>query len=228
MKILVVGAGVVGTTAAYYLKADGHEVTVLERGAAAGLETSFANAGQLCRYTARPWAGPSVPSMIIRTLWQKDAPYLIRFRADPAMWGWLTRFLLNCRHREYRDTRSNLMRLSVHSANLMEKLLNEVPLQFDQKSHGVLHLFQDQRTFDHAVEDNGRVMDTDERGEVLSSGGCISAEPALAQSSTGFKGGIFHRHEKTGDAHRFTTHLAAHLETQDVIFRYGVNAQRLI
>ena len=228
MKILVVGAGVVGTTTAYYLNADGHEVTVLERGASAGLETSFANAGQLCRYTARPWAGPSVPSMIVRKLGRTDAPYLIRFRADPTMWKWLTRFLLNCRDTKYQTTRSSLMRLSVHSANLMEELLDVVPLQFDHKSNGVLHLFRDQKTFDHAAEDNRRVMNTEERGEVLSPDHCIAAEPALAQSTSGFIGGILHHHEQTGDAHRFTTHLATYLEDQGVIFRYGVNAQRLI
>ncbi|SVD34215.1 uncharacterized protein METZ01_LOCUS387069, partial [marine metagenome] len=192
MKILVVGAGVVGTATAYYLKADGHEITVLERGTSAALETSFANAGQLCRYTARPWAGPSVPSMIFRKLGRTDAPYLIRLRTDPTMWKWLIRFLAHCRDTKYRDTHSNLMRLSVHSSNLMEELLSAVPLQFDHKSHGVLHLFRDQKTFDHAAEDNQRIMNTESRGEVLSPDKCVAAEPALAQSSSGFSGGILH------------------------------------
>ncbi|HIC71957.1 MAG TPA: FAD-dependent oxidoreductase, partial [Alphaproteobacteria bacterium] len=97
MKVLIVGAGVVGITTAYYLRADDHEITVIERQTGAGLETSFANAGQLCRYTARPWAAPSVPSMIIREFGRADAPFLVHLRADPAMWRWLAKFLLQCR-----------------------------------------------------------------------------------------------------------------------------------
>jgi len=228
MNILIVGAGVVGTTTAYYLKADGHEITIVERQASAGLETSFANAGQLCRFTARPWAGPEVPSMFFRELGRPDAPYLIRLRADPAMWKWLTTFLLNCRGTKYRDTRSHLMRLAVHSANLMDELLGAITLNFDHERQGVLHLFRDQKSFDHAVEDNRRIPNVKARGEVLSPEQCTAEEPALAQSSAGFEGGIFHRHEQTGDAHRFTTNLAAYLETLGVIFRYGVNAHQLI
>ena len=68
MEVIIVGAGVVGITTAYYLEAEGHEVTVVERQDRAGMKTSFANAGQLCRYTARPWAGPSVPAMIFREM----------------------------------------------------------------------------------------------------------------------------------------------------------------
>ncbi|TGV64728.1 FAD-dependent oxidoreductase, partial [Mesorhizobium sp. M00.F.Ca.ET.158.01.1.1] len=45
MKITVLGAGVVGTAAAYYLAADGHEVTVIERHPAPARGTSQSNAG---------------------------------------------------------------------------------------------------------------------------------------------------------------------------------------
>ena len=45
MRAVVLGSGVIGTAAAYYLARDGHEVTVLERHEAPGLETSYANAG---------------------------------------------------------------------------------------------------------------------------------------------------------------------------------------
>src|SRR3546814_3758111 len=47
MKIIVLGAGAVGISSAYYLARQGHEVTVIERLAGPALETSFANAGQV-------------------------------------------------------------------------------------------------------------------------------------------------------------------------------------
>ena len=228
MKVLVVGAGVVGITTAYYLELHGHDITVVERQDGAGLETSFANAGQLCRYTARPWAAPSVPSMIIREFGRTDAPYLIHLRADPAMWRWLAKFLLQCRNSKYQNTRSNLMRLSVHSSNLMDELVKSENIKFDQGRNGVLHLFRDQKSLDHATNDERHIADPAARGEVLNRDKCISIEPALGQNPSKFIGGIFHRHEQTGDAHRFTAELSMLLKTRGVKFRYGVNTQQLI
>ncbi len=228
MKVLIVGAGVVGITTAYYLRADGHEITVIERQTGAGLETSFANAGQLCRYTARPWAAPSVPSMIIREFGRADAPFLVHLRADPAMWRWLAKFLLQCRGSKHQTTRSNLMRIAVHSANLMDELVKTENVNFNHERNGVLHLFRNQKSLDHATDEERHVEDPEAHGEALNRDGCIAIEPALAQNPSQFIGGIFHRHEQTGDAHRFTKELSKILKTRGVIFRYGVNAQQIL
>ena len=228
MKVLIVGAGVVGITTAYYLRADDHEITVIERQTGAGLETSFANAGQLCRYTARPWAAPSVPSMIIREFGRADAPFLVHLRADPAMWRWLAKFLLQCRDSKHQTTRSNLMRIAVHSANLMDELVKTENVNFNHERNGVLHLFRNQKSLDHATDEERHVEDPEARGEALNRDGCIAIEPALAQNPSQFIGGIFHRHEQTGDAHRFTKELSKLLKTRGVIFRYGVNAQQIL
>ena len=61
MKCIVLGAGVIGVTTAYYLAKAGCEVTVIERQAGPGLETSFANAGQISTGYSSPWAAPSIP-----------------------------------------------------------------------------------------------------------------------------------------------------------------------
>ena len=59
MKVL--GAGVTGVTSAWYLAKSGHDVTVVDRNAVAGMETSFANGGQISVSHAEPWANPSAP-----------------------------------------------------------------------------------------------------------------------------------------------------------------------
>ena len=58
MKVLVLGGGVIGCTAAYELAGDGHEVTLVERQPGAALETSYANAGEVSPGYSAPWAGP--------------------------------------------------------------------------------------------------------------------------------------------------------------------------
>ena len=120
------------------------------------------------------------------------------------------------------------MRIAVHSANLMDELVKTENVNFNHERNGVLHLFRNQKSLDHATDEERHVENREARGEVLNRDGCITIEPALAQNPSQFIGGIFHRHEQTGDAHRFTKELSKILKTRGVIFRYGVNAQQIL
>lgn len=97
MRVLILGAGVIGTTAAWHLARDGHAVEVIDRCPGPGLETSFANGGQVSASHATPWATPRTPWKALRWLGRADAPLVFRWaRHDPALWLWLARFLANC------------------------------------------------------------------------------------------------------------------------------------
>ena len=96
MKIIVLGGGVIGVAGAWYLAAAGHEVTLIERREAPGLETSFANGGQIAAGHAQPWAKPAAVPQILRWLGREDAPLLFRPRASWSQWEWGLRFLYEC------------------------------------------------------------------------------------------------------------------------------------
>src|SRR2546428_2523496 len=96
MHVLVLGAGVIGVASAWYLSKAGHEVTLLDRHEAVGLETSFANGGQISVSHAQPWANPRVPRKILKWLGREEAPLLFRPRADLAQWLWGLAFLREC------------------------------------------------------------------------------------------------------------------------------------
>ncbi|HNH24623.1 MAG TPA: FAD-dependent oxidoreductase, partial [Accumulibacter sp.] len=80
MNIVVLGAGVIGVTSAWYLTQAGHQVTVVDRQPAAALETSFANGGQISVSHAEPWANPHAPLRALAWLPREDAPLLFRLR----------------------------------------------------------------------------------------------------------------------------------------------------
>jgi D-amino-acid dehydrogenase len=88
MKIAVLGAGVIGVTSAWYLARAGHEVVLIDRREGPGLETSFANGGQISASHAEPWAKPSVIPKLLSWLGREDAPLLFRPRASWAQWEW--------------------------------------------------------------------------------------------------------------------------------------------
>ena len=85
MKVVVCGAGVIGVTTAYYLAAMGHDVVVVDRLSAPGMDTSFANAGQVSWGYASPWAAPGIPLKALRWLFERHAPLILRPRFDPAL-----------------------------------------------------------------------------------------------------------------------------------------------
>ena len=96
MKVIVLGAGIVGTASAWFLNKSGHEVTVVERQPGASLETSFANGCQISVSHAEPWANPSAPLKVLKWLGKEDAPLLYRFRPEWLQWKWALRFLREC------------------------------------------------------------------------------------------------------------------------------------
>ncbi|MBL4864287.1 MAG: FAD-dependent oxidoreductase [Rhodobiaceae bacterium] len=85
-KIIVIGAGVIGVTTAYQLAREGHRVQVVEQAEGPGLETSFANGGQLSAGEVAPWAGPGVPMQALKWMGRADAPLRLRLRLDPDQW----------------------------------------------------------------------------------------------------------------------------------------------
>ena len=142
MKVLVLGAGVVGVAAAYYLARAGHEVTVIERREGPGLEASYANGGQLLGETVELWLAPDVPGMVLKNFFRVDAPYRVRFSPMPERWLWGARFLRNCAASRVTRIREDLRRLAVHSLAEITALRAAEPFDFDHSGLGVLRLYR--------------------------------------------------------------------------------------
>src|SRR5690349_15554622 len=108
VKVLVLGSGVIGVTSAWFLAKAGHEVTVVDRQPAAGLETSYGNAGEVSPGYATPWAGPGVPMKAVKWLMMQHSPLVIRPSFDPHMWSWILQMLANCNHKSYEKNKSRM------------------------------------------------------------------------------------------------------------------------
>lgn len=223
MKILVLGAGIVGVTSAWFLAQDGHEVTVIERREGAGLETSFANGGQLAGSSAEPWANPAAIRTALSSIGREDGTLIMRLRADPAMWLWCLRFLRNCTAARARHNRIPLMRLGLHSRAMMEAVLTETAIAFDEERCGILDLVADPR----ALEREARHGDDGTGREVVDQARCLAIEPALEDCRDKFVGGLYFPTDRSGDAYLFTHALAADCERLGVEFCYDTAISRI-
>jgi len=221
MKVVVLGGGVVGVTTAYYLSADGHEVEVLDRCEGPGLETSFANGGQLVASHAEPWASPKAPLQILKWLGRADAPLLFRLRADPAMWAWGLRFLRNCTAARYHAGTARNLRLGIYNRALLATLRSELGIEYDQAQSGSLLVHRDPAGFEDGVRHAAFMTELGAPHEVADPVRCIEIEPALTPVGNQIAGGLFCPDDEIGDAFKFTEQIAAICRKQGVRFRYG-------
>ncbi|MFG1264785.1 MULTISPECIES: D-amino acid dehydrogenase [Xanthobacter] len=227
MRILILGSGVVGTTSAYYLSRAGHEVTVLDRQPAAGMETSFANAGQVSPGYSSPWAGPGIPVKAVKWLLMHHRPLVVWPGLDPKLYFWLARMLANCTEAAYRRNKARMVRLAEFSRDALDELRKDTGITYDERTLGTLQLFRTQKQLDHVHTDT-EVLDV--HGvpyDLLDPAGCIRAEPALARVRGKFVGGLRLPGDETGDAHLFTQRLAEICARQGVTFRYDVTVDAL-
>jgi D-amino-acid dehydrogenase len=228
VKVLVLGGGVIGVTTAYYLAKAGHDVTVVDRQPGPGLETSFANAGEISPGYASPWAGPGVPVKAIKWLMMKHGPLVIRPKLDPAMWLWLLKLLRNCTSARYAVNKSRMIPLAEYSRDCLRALRAEIEIGYDERSLGTLQLFRTQAQLDGTAEDIAVLRQYGVPYELLDRDGCVGTEPALAAVKQRIAGGLRLPQDETGDCHMFTKALAVHAERLGVQFRLGTTIERLL
>lgn len=228
MRVLVLGAGVVGTTSAWYLARAGHEVVVVDRQPLPGNETSFANGGQISVSHAEPWANPSVLPQVMRWLGKEDAPLLWRWRADPEQFAWGLRFLRECLPGRTRQNIAAIVALALYSRSCLQALRRELRLEYDQRECGILHIYTQQRAFAQAVDAARTMRQFGLDRESIDAGRCVEIEPALAAARHLLVGGDYTPSDESGDANKFTRALAGKASEQGVEFRFDSTVDRII
>jgi D-amino-acid dehydrogenase len=221
LKIAILGAGVVGVASAWYLAEAGHEVTVLERQPQAGMETSYANGGQISAGHAEPWAKPAALAQIVRWLGREDAPLLFRPRADLKQWEWGVRFLLECFPGRFERHCRELAGLAAYSRDCLGELRHRTGIRYHALSRGILHFCTERGEFAALARHCEAMRALGIEREVKSAAECLEIEPALDGSEVPVVGGVFAPRDESGDAHVFTQELARLAATRGVSFRFG-------
>jgi D-amino-acid dehydrogenase len=219
MHVIVLGAGLLGVTSAYFLRQQGHDVTVVDRQATPAAETSFANGGQISVSHAEPWANPSAPLKVLKWLGQEDAPLLFRLRADARQWLWGLQFLRECRPGRTRHNIEQIVRLGTYSRDTLQALRRERGLEYDQRTQGILHFYTSQQEFDGAEAPAAqmRALGCDRR--VISADEAVRIEPALRHIRPQLAGATYTAEDESGDANRFARELVQRCIDDGVQFR---------
>lgn len=227
MKVIVLGAGVLGVTSAWYLAKAGHEVTVIDRQTGPALETSFANAGEISPGYSSPWAAPGIPMKALKWMFQRHAPLVIQPRLDWQRMSWMARMLGNCTSAAYAVNKSRMVRVAEYSRDCLGELRDETGIHYDERTQGTLQVFRKQEQLDGAGKDIAVLKADGVPFEVLDRAGCIAAEPGLVGAAERIVGGLRLPGDETGDCFKFTNRLAEMAEAAGVTFRWGVSIDAL-
>ena len=228
MKVLVLGAGVIGTTTAYYLHKAGHEVVVVDRQPGAAMETSFGNAGGVCPGFAGPWAAPGMPFKVLRWMLARHAPLSLKPRLDVRQWRWLAAFLGNCTAERFARNKARMQRIAHYSKACLMALREETGIAYDHGTGGVLQIFQTDEEM-HAAGHAAKVLQSfDVKHRIVNPKEAMDIEPALRHAAVPLAGGLHLPDDETGDCHLFTSRLAQWLKEKGVVFKFDMPIESLL
>ncbi len=227
MKVIILGAGIIGTSTAWHLLQLGHDVTVVDRQPDAALETSYANAAQISVSYCEPWANKHAPMKALKWMFDKEAPLLLRPHIDPQQWRWLVQFLAECNDTAFARNVQQIVALGAYSHTALKQVVADTGIDYHRLERGIAHFF----TSDEAVQDAQQAVDLMRQYGVnrrmVSTEEFLQIEPAFAPYKAHIKGGTFTDSDESGDARVFTQKLAQLCAARGVQFLYGHSVERL-
>jgi D-amino-acid dehydrogenase len=227
MQVVVLGAGLLGVTTAYYLAREGHAVTVIDRQKEPARETSFANAGLLTPGHAYAWASPRAPMILLKSLWRDDTALRYRLRLDPRMWAWSLKFLANCTAARNRANTLTKVRLCLYSVSETAQVTKETGIAWDRSQAGAIYLYREAGHFRAGCENMRMLSNEGVEARIIDADELATLEPALAHAKGRFAGAIHTPLDQSGDARKFTMALAEACRARGVTFRLGTTVSRI-
>ena len=227
MKVIVLGAGVIGVSSAWYLSKLGQDVVVVDRQPAAGLETSFANGAQISVSQSEPWAAPSAPMKVIKWLFKEDAPLLFRPQLDWQQFSWGLEFLIECLPSRYRFNIQQMVNLGLYSRESLQALRTETGIEYDHLTRGIMQFYTEASDYARAAEACTLLSQYGIERHVISREEAVRIEPALASLGAKLRGASYAESDESGDAFKFTQNLSKLAAARGVKFMYDTTIEAL-
>ncbi len=193
IDVLVIGGGVIGVCAAYYLAQAGRKVTLVEKGEICS-GCSYGNAGLVSPSHAIPLAAPGVWQKGLKWMFDPESPFYIKPRLNLDLLRWLWRFQRSCTKSRARTSLPVLGSLMRASVDLFRELARLPGLEFGFRQEGLLMLFRTGRGFEEGLKEAEWV-----RGVGIESTAMTPSQvrEKAAHALASLAGGIYY----PGDAH---------------------------
>ncbi len=221
MKIIVLGAGIIGISTAWHLLERGHEVTIVDRQPDAALETSFANAAQISVSYCEPWANRDAPAKLVKWMFRNDAPLLFRPQLDWQQWRWGLQFLSQCNDTAFERNVQQIVALGAYSHVALKEVVRQTGIDYNRLERGIAHYYTDQKSFDTAGDAAALMRKFGVDRQVVSRDELLRIEPAFKAFAHRIVGGTYTASDESGDARVFTQELAKRCAARGAQFLYN-------
>ena len=184
-RVLVVGGGIIGLSVAHYCALKGHQVTVVERGAAERNGCSFANAGMIVPSHFIPLASPGVIQLGLRWMWNPESPFHVqpRFSSELLDWGWkLYRAATPARVAAAAPV---LRDLHLASRTCFQEWAERWGNEFELVEQGLLVLCNTDRGLEHETKTADYARQLGMPAEVLTAASAAELEPNIRMAIAG-------------------------------------------
>jgi D-amino-acid dehydrogenase len=227
MKVVIMGGGIIGLTTAWYLQREGHEITVIERHAECGTETSFQNGALLAPGHSQAWASPGAFKTLVKSLFQDDPALRFRISVDPRFIAWNLKFLGQCTAPRYRANTLRILRVMMRGVDQLRQVREEADIPYDANDDGILYLFRSQHSLDTYGPSWTLLAEHGFRLEAADRNRCVEIEPTLGATKDKIAGGFFAPDDGAGDAFIFCRNMAARLAGKGAEFKYGTTIRAI-
>ena len=227
MKVVVLGAGIIGTTSAYFLAKQGHDVTVIDRQNGVSMETSHANAGCLSYGFTSPWASPGLPLSVLKWTLTGRSPLIINPNVSIETIKFLYRIYKNCNSRSYEVNKSRMLRLASYSQKALIEIESDFDLYYEQRKQGSLQLFWDSKEMDKVKKDIAILQKFNIKSSLLDAEDCVKIEPGLKYVKNKIAGGVQFMDDFTGNCYLFSTEIYQKCVEMGVNFEFNTEIKSL-
>jgi len=222
-RVAVIGAGIAGITAAYYLAKEGYKVTVYDKEKYPAMQCSYANGGQVSVSNSETWNTWANVGKGLKWLTKKDAPLLIRPNFEWDKIKWLSKFLYTTAIGDYGLNTALTIRTGIKARKLYNNIVKEEKIEYDRTDTGILHVYTDPEYFLQATMVKELYEANGCEWEIISDVDKIFAlDPALKNMKV--LGAAYTPSDHTGDIHKFCNELYRVLKNKyDVRFVFNIN-----
>lgn len=216
MRIAVLGAGISGATTAYALLDKGHDVTLIDKERYAGMETSFANGGQLSACNAETWHHPSTIIKGVKWLFDKNAPLKLDLTPSWHKYSWFAEFLWAMR--KYETNTVHTTQLAIAAREHLTRMAQEGGIEFDRVNKGMMHVCATQKGYDHGLMVNELLRKGGLERRAITAQEIKEIEPSIHGE---FVGGFFTESDFNGDIHKYCRGITAACEKRGMHTQFG-------
>jgi len=227
MKVVIVGAGIVGATTALVLAERGFDVTLVDAAASAGQGTSYANGSSITPVHAEPWNPPGTWRRLPAAIFQPRTPSRVLLSALPGLFGWGRQFLRESHPDRYLQNARHCIRLGLYAKACLVGLRQRHSLDYDQFTEGSMELYRTPAALDHIMDFRQRLELPGIGFQILDARAIVAREPALEPVVEQFSAALWLPAHESGDARRFSIEAAKRAGELGASVRFGEQVEAI-